>query len=326
MARKKQSNSSTNLLKSMEVFIAVAESGQMTAAAKLLGMTQSAASQHISALEKAYGTSLIDRSVRPSRLTHGGTLFHRHAARILNTVGDLDAEMRHRGPRPISVLRIGILASIATTLTPPLVMLAKKGFGVQDVTLHAGQSGDHENLLRTRKADLAITSNPFYEMDGLERHPILQESFLLVVPSDFRGSTDRLESVEAKLPLIRFADSTSVGRQISQHLRRIRMKPRQVIQADRSSMVTACVAAGMGFTLLTPSLLIDGFVEQMPLKIVRLPVASFSRTLTVVARDKELGSFPERVAAMARKTLVQQIHQQMGAVGVAAVNLLDDAN
>lgn len=319
---KKRVPINSNLLKAMEVFVAVAETGKMTAAAKLLGMTQSAASQHIAALERAYEAKLFDRSVRPTRLTQAGTLLHRHAARILNVVGDLETEMRHQGPHPIGVLRLGILASIATTLTPPLVTLAKKGFGVQDVTLHAGQSGDHENLLRTKKADLAITSNPFYDMDGLERHPILQESFLLVVPAKYRGPTDRLESVQAKLPLIRFGDTTSVGRQITQHLRRIRVQPQQVIQADRSSMVTACVSHGMGFTLLTPSLLIDGFVEQMPLRVLPLPVAGFSRTITVVARENELADFPRHVAKLSRDTLVEQIGKQMGAVGLGALNLL----
>lgn len=324
-ALKTAANTGSNLLRAMEVFEAVAETGQMTAAARMLGMTQSAASQHIAALEKAYGVTLFDRSVRPTRLTQAGTLLHRHAARILNVVGDLETEMRHQGPTPISVLRLGILASIATTLTPGLVAMAKKGFGVQDVTLHAGQSGDHENLLRSKKADLAITSNPFYDMDGLERHAILQESFLLVVPAKYRGPTDSLEAVQSRLPLIRFADTTSVGRQVTQHLRRIRLRPRQVIQADRSSMVTACVCNGMGFTLLTPTLLIDGFVERMPLRVLPMPAARLSRTITVVSRDNELGEFPSRVADLARKTLFEHVGLHMGHVGLDALVSLEEA-
>ena len=320
---KATAQSGSNLLKAMEVFAAVAETGQMTAAARMLGMTQSAASQQIAALEKSYGVTLFDRSVRPARLTQPGALLLRHAARILNEFGDLETEMRNQGPTPISVLRLGILASIATTLTPGLVALAKKGFGVRDVTLHAGQSGDHENLLRTKKADLAITSNPFYDMDGLERHPILQESFLLVLPEKYRGPTDSLNAVLARLPLIRFADSTSVGRQITQHLRRLRLKTQQVIQADRSSMVTACVCNGMGFTLLTPSLLIDGFVERMPMRVLPLPAARLTRTLTVVSREQELGRFPSRVAELSRAKLVEQVGAQMGDVGLAALTLLD---
>jgi DNA-binding transcriptional LysR family regulator len=313
----------SNLLRAMEVFEAVAETGQMTAAARMLGMTQSAASQHIAALEKAYGVKLFDRSVRPTRLTQAGTLLHRHAARILNVVGDLETDMRHQGPTPISVLRVGILASIATTLTPGLVALAKKGFGVSDVTLHAGQSGDHETLLRTKKADLAITSNPFYDMEGLERHGVFQEAFLLVVPANYRGPTDNLDAVRKRLPLIRFADTTSVGRQVTQHLRRLRLEPQQVIQADRSSMVTACVCHGMGFTLLTPSLLIDGFVERMPLRVVPFPAARLTRTITVVARERELGKFPARVAELARNELIKEIKRHMGDVGAAAITLME---
>eukprot|EP01030_Chromulinospumella_sphaerica_P031900 gene31900-32580_t len=85
---KTSAQSGSNLLKAMEVFTAVAETGQMTAAARMLGMTQSAASQQIASLESNYGVTLFDRSVRPARLTQAGTLLHRHAARILNVVGD----------------------------------------------------------------------------------------------------------------------------------------------------------------------------------------------------------------------------------------------
>ena len=106
------------LIRSLEVFVAVAEAGQMRAGARLLGLTQPAASQHIAALESAYGLTLLDRSTRPTRLTRSGVLLHRQAIKILNALSDLESEMRHVGPHPISVLRVGIQASIATTLTP----------------------------------------------------------------------------------------------------------------------------------------------------------------------------------------------------------------
>ena len=302
--------------------MAVAEAGQMRAGAKLLGLTQPAASQHVSALEEAYGMVLLDRSTRPARLTQAGALLHRQAVEILNALSDLETEMRRVGPHPISMLRVGIQASIATTVTPGLVSLAKEKFGVQDMTLHAGQSGDHERLLRTKDADLALTSNPFYDLDGLERHFVMQESFLLVLPGTYNGPADTLEAVQANLSLVRFSDSTQVGRQTMQHLRRLKFVPRRVVQADRSSMVTACVAQGMGFSLLTPTLLIDGFVEDMNLKIRPLPVAGLSRTLMVVARDGELRGLPGEFAALAREKLTAQIGHLMGSTGMRAIREL----
>jgi hypothetical protein len=61
---------------------------------------------------------------------------------------------------------------VAKTVTPTLVSLAKDEFRVQNMTLHAGQSGDHERLLRTKQADLALTSNPSYDLDRLELHSV----------------------------------------------------------------------------------------------------------------------------------------------------------
>ena len=53
---------SPSLVRSLEVFVAVAETGQMRAGAKMLNLTQSAASQHINSLEKSFATKLLDRS------------------------------------------------------------------------------------------------------------------------------------------------------------------------------------------------------------------------------------------------------------------------
>ena len=308
-----------NLIKAIEVFVAVVETGQLTAAAKLLGITQSAASQQIATLERMFDVPLLDRSVRPVRLTQEGRLLHQHAVEILNAVEDLSTKMRHSGPNPISVLRIGILASIATTLTPLLVATAQSEFRVQDVSLQAGLSVDHETLLRTKRADVVISSDPFFDMDGLERHPVLQERYLLVLPKDYNGPRDDLATILERMPLVRFADSARVGRQIEQHLRRLKLRAPRVVQADRSSMVTACVAEGMGVTLLTPTLLIDGIVEQMPLDVVPLPVAGMTRSITLLARENELGELPARFAELTRGCLVERISNRIGKVGEAAI-------
>ena len=307
------------LLRSLEVFVAVAETGQMRAGAKLLNLSQPAASQHITALETAFETILLDRSTRPARLTYAGARLHGKAQKILDALSDMETELRHVGRKSLSLLRVGLQASIATTLTPPLIHLAQKVFSVEDITLHAGQSGNHEELLRTKQADLAITSNPFLDMDGLERHHVLTEKYLLVLPATYAGPTHSLDAVLDRLPLVRFGDSTNSGRQIAQHLRRLRFEPGKIIQADRSSMVTSCVSAGQGFSILTPTLLIDGMVENMNLRIEELPVSGLSRTLTVVARKGELQDLPKAFAEVASRELSKQIRTQMG--DIAEVNV-----
>lgn len=238
-----------------------------------------------------------------------------------NLVEDFATSLRALRPHPISVLRLGMLASIATTLTPAIVALSKSGFGVEDLTLHAGQSEQHEVMLHSKSADVVITSNPFYIMEGRERHAVLSENFLLVLPPDYHGPKASLHDIMQRQPLIRFAATTNIGCRAEQHLRRLKLSVPRMIQADRSSMVTACVSKGLGFTILTPSLLIDGLVEQMPLEVRALPNAGLSRSITVVARADELGDLPARLAEIARDALVKQVGSQMGETGISALTL-----
>ena len=59
-------------LRSLQAFVAVCDTGSMTAAAKQLGVSQSAISQAVSALEREQGTSLFDRDSRPPRANSAG--------------------------------------------------------------------------------------------------------------------------------------------------------------------------------------------------------------------------------------------------------------
>ena len=51
-----------NKLKAMEVFIRVAETGNLSAAARSLGLTQPAVSQQVMALEQSLGVALLLRT------------------------------------------------------------------------------------------------------------------------------------------------------------------------------------------------------------------------------------------------------------------------
>ena len=77
-------------------------------------------------------------------------------------------------------------------------------------------------------------------------------------------------------------------------------------------MVLASVAANRGFTILSPTLLIDGFVEGMKLNIKPLPIAPFSREITLVALEKELGNLPQIFAQAIGDTLLDAINKLPG--------------
>ena len=92
----------------LKVFMAVAEEGSFTRAAKSLGVTQPAVSQNIAELEKQTGAELFSRSPGAVTLTAAGVAFREYASRILYWYAAASAmfgsEGRWSGTRPVRIL------------------------------------------------------------------------------------------------------------------------------------------------------------------------------------------------------------------------------
>ena len=71
-------------LDQLRIFAAVAEFGHVTRAAEALGLSQSAASAAIAALESRYHAQLFDRVGRGIQLTETGRIFLREARAVLD--------------------------------------------------------------------------------------------------------------------------------------------------------------------------------------------------------------------------------------------------
>lgn len=294
-----------NLFRAVEVFMAVAEMQQVTTAAQALGMTQSAASQHLKNLETAFGVRFVDRSQRPVALTHAGMLLQRHGFRILNEIADLRASIRRLNAATLPVLRMGLLASIATTLTPGLFDFVVKEQAIPELILSAGLADDHKAALTARQIDLAVTSELIRQEDGYRAIPVIDEPFYLVLPDDYQGDPGNIAEISSRLSLVRFGVATPVGRRTDQHLQRCRLHFPRAMEADRSSMVVAGVVTGKCFAILSPSLLIDAVAEGMRLKIVPLPFPGFRRRVQVVARSGEFDTLAEALAPRCARILRQ---------------------
>src|SRR5918999_2032538 len=93
----------------LRAFALVADLGSISAAASVLGYTQSAVSQQLAALERELGTTLVDRSQRPLRATHAGRLLQPHIERVLAAIGGAGAPLEDI-PGGTSRLRVPALS------------------------------------------------------------------------------------------------------------------------------------------------------------------------------------------------------------------------
>src|SRR5262245_48173656 len=102
----------------LETFVAVAQSGSMSAAAKQLGLSQPAVSQAIEALERSTGAQLFDRTVRPPELTLQAKSLLPYAVEVTQSIRRLESAMAFDQKGQLPSLRIGMLNSFAATLGP----------------------------------------------------------------------------------------------------------------------------------------------------------------------------------------------------------------
>lgn len=105
----------------LDEFVAVAESGQFTAAAVRLGLSSSQVSRQVARLEERLQTRLFYRSTRKVALTEAGQTFLQHCRRLLDAreealraVGDLASE-------PKGLLRMTCAVAYGERFIVPLV-------------------------------------------------------------------------------------------------------------------------------------------------------------------------------------------------------------
>ena len=75
----------------MEAFATVVDQGGFTDAARKMGISKSAVSKHVSALESRLGARLLHRTTRRVSPTEIGLAYYDRARRVLNDAGEADA-------------------------------------------------------------------------------------------------------------------------------------------------------------------------------------------------------------------------------------------
>jgi DNA-binding transcriptional LysR family regulator len=297
-------------VRALEIFVAVAQAQGMTAAARQLGITQPAVSLAIAHLEEALGTPLVDRSTRPLRTTPAGQVLLRRASRVLADVAQLRGSVSQSAGRPLSNIRIGIVASI-TALGAPLI-LALQALA-DELRIWSTLTPDLRDALLERKLDVLVTSESLESIPHLARRVVLREPFVLAIPRDFalarRSLT--LASLAESLPFIRYTSRSNIGESIERYLRRRRVNAPRQLELDTSTAVHDMVAAGLGWAMTTPLCLIQSGVSLDAVALRPLDGTPLRRALHVIARDTELPGAVDRigdvVSGLAREVLSERL-------------------
>jgi len=98
-------------LDSLLAFVAIAEAGSISEAARRLQISKSVASERLAELERTVGATLMHRSTRGLALTEDGNALLERAKRILRDVTEATAEVSERRGELVGPLRLSVPVS-----------------------------------------------------------------------------------------------------------------------------------------------------------------------------------------------------------------------
>lgn len=164
-------------IRHLKIFIAVAETGSMSAAANRLYLTQPTVSQAIRDLEEHYQVPLFERLHKKLFITEEGRQLLNLALMTVSNFDNLDLSMqRFRERLPF---RIGSSLTVGTCLTSKVISDMERDYPNMDIYSYVSNTADIEQKLLRRELDAAVVEG-IIESPELTTIPIVEDSLVLV--------------------------------------------------------------------------------------------------------------------------------------------------
>ena len=153
-------------LDKLRAFQAAAEAGSFTHAGEIIGLSQSAVSRQVSALESELGVTLFHRHARGLRLTEQGELLFRTARDVLLRLENTRAKLMDASETPRGELRVTTSVGLGSGWLAPRMREFAETYPEVSVQLILT---DEELDLAMRAADVAIWLRPPSQADLIQR-------------------------------------------------------------------------------------------------------------------------------------------------------------
>ena len=195
-------------LRHLRIFVAVAESLNMHAAAKQLYIAQPAISQAISELENHYNVRLFERLSKKIYITPAGSQFLFYAKHILSLFGELEQQMNDT--TAYTEVKIGATITIGTCLMNHILHEFQSCYPQAEVRVSINTPDYLGPSLARNELDIALVESLPTSPD-LIFEPFLDDEMVLVVSPDHKFAKTRyatLDEISAENYIAREPSST----------------------------------------------------------------------------------------------------------------------
>ena len=234
------------------VFRAVAETGNITAAAQNLYISQSAVSQSIRQLERQLGTRLFTRTTRGVNLTADGQLLHDYASKAIALLEAGEEKLTRARNLELGHLAIGASDTLTRRFLLPHLQRFHAAYPAVQLEIRNGTSQGVLDLLHAGKVDVAFASQApdpavFASRRCFETHLVFAAA--PDYPCDFSRTYPPAEL--AALPLILLDHKASSRRYLEQFFLRQGVALRPAFELGTHDLQIALARIGLGVAIVT---------------------------------------------------------------------------
>ena len=246
-------------LKQLRVLQAVGESGSFSVAADRLNYTQPAVSKIVAALERQLGTTLVDRGLRPLRLTEAGSALVRRAGAAFEQIAAAELEVEAIANLSAGSLRVATFSSAGAAMVVDALRAFRTSHPDVDVSItEIGMPSAIARALRRGDLDLGVSFDHPETGDtlgdDLDLEHLLDDPFDVVVPRGHRlerKRTIRFADLSRESWLLPdFGPDSPSFRMIDRRCRDAGFDPTVAYRVNDCQMTQALVAAKEGIALL----------------------------------------------------------------------------
>jgi len=240
-------------LRQFRYFVAVAESGSVAAASRMLSIAQSALTKSLLELEAELGSELFERSSKGMALTAAGHRFLVSARKVIGSVAD--AMRLHAGEvdsTPSGVLTLGVTSLVAGYYLSDLFSRFRRHCPAVEVFVTEDTPRFLEHLLINGEIDVAImVSNALSEPQAMVCETLARSPNRVWLPSNHALTAQEevsLADCAACDQIVLEADR--IDELMTGVWARHQLKPRVILRTSSLEAVRSLVGAGAGIAVL----------------------------------------------------------------------------
>ncbi|AYF99588.1 LysR family transcriptional regulator [Protaetiibacter intestinalis] len=277
-------------LQSVRIVRAIAEHGSISKAARALGYSQPAVSQHLRRAEQRLGLPLVMRAGRGVRLTEPGMVLARHAQTIGSAMDAASGELAELVGLRTGTVRVAAFPTASSTIVPRLLGTLRSAHPGLTVSYVEAEPPEALAMLRDGAIDLAITfaypgdrADPHRESEGpVETVPLFTEPVVIALPETHPHATAGTPVELARLGDERWIAGCPLCRgHLLAACEAVGVDPDIELETDNAVAVLHLVATQLGVALLPRLALATATVPAGA--VIRATSPSSDRSIQVVA-------------------------------------------